>query len=87
MDPPVGIRGLPTIDFRFSGFFGVSQSRCDEVLEKYRFHLGDAWRPRHGVRCDIRKLERALERVVEFVMFFEDAILASRGMNPDQAAN
>jgi hypothetical protein len=74
IDPPVGILGRPTIDFRFSGFLGVSQSRWDAVLENGRLHLGDAWSPRHGVRRDIRMLEKASRRDVKFEMALLEAI-------------
>jgi hypothetical protein len=39
-DPPVGIRGLPTVDLLFSGLFGTSQFDCLEVEEKLRVYLG-----------------------------------------------
>lgn len=50
IDPPVGIRGLPTVDLLFSGLFGTSQFDCLEVEEKLRVHLGEAWRPKQGLR-------------------------------------
>ena len=48
IEPPVGIRGRPTIDLLFSIFFGTSQLRRVVVVVNDLFHLGAACRPRHG---------------------------------------
>jgi len=67
MDPPVGILGRPTMDFRFSCFLGWSQLFCEGEVEKCRLHLSDACISRHGVQRDIRRFDRAVRRVRDVV--------------------
>jgi hypothetical protein len=67
IDPPVGIRGLPTIDFLFSGRTGCSQSCRAGIDENDRMHvdgLRDVQDLRESFWFRLDRVEHSIEELV-----------------------